>query len=161
LRWRRRALKFRQYGFGKGREREKKLTLCEAQGEHETNPDVDEDLGPAGVDGLVASVVSSKCSPTGCETEDGAREREDRACLGGTTAHGDVLEVSRSGEDAGDDEKDDEARYPGNHFVVVHDLVAEEGDDEGACCDDDDASPTWDVRVDGMDQLGSDDDVDG
>jgi len=61
---------------------------------------------------------------------------------------------------AEDDEEDDEARNPGDHFVPMHDLVAEQGHEEGACCDDDDTGISRDICVDCMDQLCTDDNVD-
>ena len=57
------------------------------------------------------------------------------------------------------DHEDDEAGDPSPEFVLVHDLVAKEGDEERACSDDDDPGPARHVGVDRMDQLRSDDDV--
>jgi len=44
---------------------------------------------------------------------------------------------------------------------VVHDFVAEDGDEPGRGGDDDDAGVAGDVAVDGVDELGADDDVHG
>ena len=43
----------------------------------------------------------------------------------------------------------------------MHDFVAEERDEEGGGGDDDDAGPAGDVGVDGVQELSTDDDVDG
>jgi hypothetical protein len=65
------------------------------------------------------------------------------------------------GEFAEDDEEDDEGWDPRPHFVVVDYLVAEDRYKPGCCCYDDDACITRDGRVDGVDELGADYDVDG
>lgn len=65
------------------------------------------------------------------------------------------------GKDAEDDEKDDEARNPGEALVYVDDAVAEGADDERGHGDDEDASPARHIVVDRMEELGADDDVDG
>jgi len=65
------------------------------------------------------------------------------------------------GEDAKEDEEDDEGWDPGPEFVGVHDFVAERGHDKGADGDDDNASGAGNVWVDGRDELGADDRVDG
>lgn len=65
------------------------------------------------------------------------------------------------GELAQGDQEDDEARHPRNHFVHVHDLVAEEGDEERACRNDNDTSISWYAWVDGVDELCTHDHIDG
>ena len=65
------------------------------------------------------------------------------------------------GELAEDDEEDDEAGDPRIELVGVDDLVAEEGDDEGCGGDDDDACVAGDVCIDGVEELGADDDING
>ena len=52
-------------------------------------------------------------------------------------------------------QEDDEARYPANHLVPVNHLVPEQRDDEGANGDDENASKTWNVAVDRMDELSA------
>jgi hypothetical protein len=60
----------------------------------------------------------------------------------------------------GDDNEHNEAWDPTDHFVIMHNLVPKQGDNEGAGSNENDSGPSWYIRVDGMDQLGSDDDID-
>jgi len=133
----------------------------ERQGQHQADEDPEEHFGARRVGGLVAGVVGGVAGPARGEAEDRGREGEHAAGFDGARSHGQVGEGAAVGEDAEDDEEDDEARHPGDHLVVVDCFVAEAGDDEGARGDDDDAGPAGDVRVDGVDELGADDDVDG
>ena len=64
-------------------------------------------------------------------------------------------------EFAQDDEEDDEAGDPGPELVEVYDFVAEEGNEEGGGGNDDDTGIAGDGTVDGMQELGADDDIDG
>lgn len=58
-----------------------------------------------------------------------------------------------------DDHKNDEARDPGVSFVGVHDLVSEESDQEGRRRDDNDSCPSWHGWIDGVEELGSNNDI--
>lgn len=63
-------------------------------------------------------------------------------------------------EDAQNDDEDDGCREPRPELIGVHDLVAEESDEQRADRHDDDASIAWDVVIDGVDELSSNDTVD-
>ena len=65
------------------------------------------------------------------------------------------------GEFAEDDDENDEGRDPGPEFVVVDHFVAEDSDEPGRCGYDDDAGVTWNVGIDGVNELGANYDVDG
>ena len=64
-------------------------------------------------------------------------------------------------EFAQDDEEDDEAGDPAVELVIVNDLVAEQRDQKGRCGNDDDTRVARDVRVDGVEELRANNDIDG
>lgn len=64
-------------------------------------------------------------------------------------------------EDAKDDDEDDGSRYPRIEFVCMDDLVAEEGDPKGAERNDKDTGESWDIVVDSIDELSTDNGVHG
>ena len=61
---------------------------------------------------------------------------------------------------AQNDHEDDEAGDPRPEFVLVHNLVPEEGNEEGTGGDDDNTSPARHIVVHSMDQLRTDNDID-
>jgi hypothetical protein len=133
----------------------------EAKREQQADEDIKEDLCARSLDRLVAGVVAGIGCPASRKAKDRCCEGQDRASLAFTTAHGDVDKVAAMSELAEHDEEDDEAGDPRDHFVEVNDLVAKKGDQEGACCNDDDPGVSRHVRVDGVDELCADNDVDG
>ena len=59
------------------------------------------------------------------------------------------------------DQEDDEARYPGPELIHMHHFVAEKSDEERAGSNDDDPGIAWHVGVHSVDQLSTDNDIDG
>ena len=57
-----------------GNEIQRTYHLSEAKRKHQSNEDVDENLGSARVDGLIAGVISGIRAPTSRESENGCRE---------------------------------------------------------------------------------------
>ncbi len=133
----------------------------EAEGENEPCVCPRERLDARDAHGLINGIISRIARPAGAEAKNGSRERQDAAGLGAACVHVQVAEFAAVGEFAEDDEEDDEGGDPGPEFVVVHDFVAEDGDEPGRGGDDDDAGVAGDVAVDGVDELGADDDVHG
>lgn len=63
-------------------------------------------------------------------------------------------------EETQKDKEDEGGRDPGPEFVSVNHLVAKSGHKEGAHCDDDDTGGTFDIVVDCLNKLSTDDRVD-
>lgn len=61
---------------------------------------------------------------------------------------------------AQDDKEDDKARDPGVSLVRMHHLVPEESDEECHGSNDNDAGPAGHIAIDGVEELGADDDID-
>lgn len=99
---------------------------------------------------LIHCIIGGVACPAGREAEDGRGEAQNAARFGGADFHGEVDKGARMRELAQDDEEDDEGGDPTIEFVVVDDLVAEEGDEEGACGNDDDARVPRDIIVDSV-----------
>lgn len=64
-------------------------------------------------------------------------------------------------ENTEDYEEDDSTWNPGPALVGVNDLVAEAGHEEGGNGNNEDSSPSRHVRVDSIEELGSNNRVDG
>lgn len=134
--------------------------LGEEQGDDEADPGGEEDFAAGLRGGLVDGVVRGEGGPTRAEAVNRGTEGEYVAEFGFAGAHGKVTEVARAGEEAEDDEENDEGWDPGVELVEMDDFVAEDGDEECAYGDDQDASPAGDVVVNGVYDLGANDDVD-
>jgi len=135
--------------------------LGETEREQQSGKDVEEDLDSTRVHRLVAGVVRGVAGPARGESKDRGGKGQNRPGLALARTHGKILKGARVGKLAEDDQEDDEARHPANHFIVVDHLVPEQRHKKGAGGDDDDARRTGEMGVDGVEKLGADNDVDG
>ena len=61
---------------------------------------------------------------------------------------------------AQNDQEDDEARYPAVELIEMDNLVAEERDNKSTGGNDNDASPARNIRIDSVEQLCPNNDID-
>lgn len=142
----------------RGRDRETE-PLGEAKRKEQAAEHANKNLDRAGVGWLVDRVVSSIGRPAGSKAENGAGEGKEVTRARGAHDHGNVVKVSGVSKGAKKDEEHDEAGNPTPELVHMNDLVAEQSDQECAETNDYDSSKRRNVAIDGVDDLGSNNDV--
>lgn len=135
--------------------------LSEEKRNDQAKPGPEEHLAAGLVRWLVNGVVGCVGSPAGCESVNHRSERENAAKLGSANFPWDVLEVAAVRKNAQNDEEDDGSRYPAPEFVGVHNLIPKQCHQERAHCDDNNSSIPWNVIVHSIEQLRTDNGVDG
>ena len=135
--------------------------LAEEEWDNKAEPGGEEDLGARAVGRMIHSVICSVRGPPSGETVYNSAEGKHTAHFCSASAPFEILEVAAVGEDTQSDEEDDSGGQPGPELVGVHNFVAEEGDQECAERNYQDASVAWNIAVHGVDELGTDNGIDG
>lgn len=135
--------------------------LGEQQRHNQSQPGPEEELPLRLRRRVINGVVGGVRGPPGGEHIHRRPERQHTAHLGLARLSRNAPEVSRVGEDPEHDREDDGGGQPRPELVGVYDLLAKHADDQGGDGDDEDAREAGNVGVDGLEELGADDGVDG